>query len=241
MSGCAGIRSSLGVYVVGAIDSAERARVEEHLAGCPACRDELAAFAGLPALLGRVDEEQIREVADPPGELLESLLARAGQERRRPSRWMPLAVAACVLLLVGGLFGGLLTSLGDDGGGEAGAPPPVRVTVAESPPSPSPSEPPGEKITAANPRTGVKGYAILRAKKSGTHIELYLSGAPYGDSCRFQVVARDGQKDTLGSWNVAYKGKGYGEYKGVTRFPRDQLYSLEINTLDGRPLLMFPA
>ncbi|WP_067475417.1 anti-sigma factor family protein [Actinomadura hibisca] len=238
MSGCAEIRASLGVYVVGAIEPAERARLEEHLAGCPACRDELAAFAGLPALLGRVDEEQIREVAGPPEELLESLLARAGEERRRPSRWIPLAMAACVLLLVGGLFGGLLTSLGDDR--HVSAPPPVQTTTAASP-GPSPAEPPGEKITAENPRTGVKGYAILRARKSGTHIELYLSGAPYGDACRFQVVARDGQKDSLGSWNVAYKGKGYGEYKGVTRFPRDQLYSLEINTLDGRPLLMFPA
>jgi len=55
-AGCREIRHSLGVYVLGAIDPADRALVEEHLASCPECREELAGLAGLPALLavGRV-------------------------------------------------------------------------------------------------------------------------------------------------------------------------------------------
>ena len=51
---CAEARLSLGVYVLGAIDPAERALVDSHLAGCRDCRDELAGLAGIPALLSRV-------------------------------------------------------------------------------------------------------------------------------------------------------------------------------------------
>ena len=54
MSSCREIRQALGVYVLGAIDPAERAQVDEHLATCPDCREELASLAGLPAMLRKV-------------------------------------------------------------------------------------------------------------------------------------------------------------------------------------------
>ena len=49
---CTDARPSLGVYVLGAIDPAERALVDAHLVTCRDCRDELAGLAGLPALGG---------------------------------------------------------------------------------------------------------------------------------------------------------------------------------------------
>ena len=55
---CPETRLSLGVYVLGAIDPAERALVDAHLATCRDCRDELAGLAGLPALLARVSAEE---------------------------------------------------------------------------------------------------------------------------------------------------------------------------------------
>jgi hypothetical protein len=51
---CQEARVALGVYVLGAIDPAERALVDAHLATCEACRAELAEFAGLPSLLALV-------------------------------------------------------------------------------------------------------------------------------------------------------------------------------------------
>ena len=51
---CADTRQALGVYVLGAIDPAERSLVDAHVSGCPECQDELAGLAGLPALLSRV-------------------------------------------------------------------------------------------------------------------------------------------------------------------------------------------
>ena len=46
-SQCAQIRPELGVYVLGAIAPADRARVRWHLASCPRCREEVAGLAQL--------------------------------------------------------------------------------------------------------------------------------------------------------------------------------------------------
>ena len=94
---CHDARPSLGVYVLGAIDPAERALVDAHLATCRDCRDELAGLAGLPALLARVNPDEVsricaddavRTVTDerPPEELLGTVLDLAAARRRR-TRW----------------------------------------------------------------------------------------------------------------------------------------------------------
>ncbi|MEV4002057.1 zf-HC2 domain-containing protein [Actinomadura sp. NPDC049753] len=245
MSGCTQARTALGSYVLGALDPGERAELEAHLRDCPACRDELAGMAGLPALLGRVDEAQLEEIAGPPPELLDGLLARAAERRRgrlgplerlaagRAAGWAPLAAAACLLLVVGGLFGGLLFPSRSGGTDGAGAKPPTSTA------SPAPGAA-GERITAEDPRTAVKGYVVLHRKPWGTEVELHLAGVPKGSHCRLQVIARDGRRDALGSWYVPYD-EGYGEYRGSTMFPRGQLFSFEIVGLDGRPLLTIPT
>jgi hypothetical protein len=114
---CTEARPSLGVYVLGAIDPAERTLVDHHLATCRDCRDELAGLAGLPALLARVNPDEVSRIrADdtvrtatedrPSGELLGTVLDLA-EARRRRTRWRFLATAAAVVVLAGGLFGGL--------------------------------------------------------------------------------------------------------------------------------------
>ena len=114
---CTDARVSLGVYVLGAIEPAERALVDAHLATCRDCRDELAGLAGLPALLARVNPDEIsriraddtvRTVTDdrPPGELIGTVLDLA-EARRRRTRWRFVAAAAAVVAIAGGLFGGL--------------------------------------------------------------------------------------------------------------------------------------
>src|ERR1700739_1342092 len=87
---CREIRQLLGVYVVGAIDPAERALVDEHLAECQSCRDELAGLAGLPAMLSRVpaaDVERLSllslpEALQAPDEVFVSLFGRVLGTRR---------------------------------------------------------------------------------------------------------------------------------------------------------------
>src|ERR1700735_189213 len=114
---CADARPSLGVYVLGAIEPAERSLVDAHLATCRDCRDELAGLAGLPALLARVNPDEISRIcADdtvrtvtedrPPRELIGTVLDLAAARRRR-TRWRFAATAAAVVAIAGGLFGGL--------------------------------------------------------------------------------------------------------------------------------------
>src|SRR5262249_12853653 len=106
---CREIRHALGVYVLGAIDPGERTQVDEHLATCADCREELASLAGLPALLRRVPTAEAERLAAadqngsategaPPDGLLPALLAPTGQTRR-VRRWRELAAAAAVAVL----------------------------------------------------------------------------------------------------------------------------------------------
>src|SRR5690349_7106205 len=92
VASCREIRQALGVYVLGAIDPAERAVVDRHLAGCPDCREELAGLAGLPAMLRKVpiSEAERLTISDldlaaddlPTKDMLDSLVARTANVRR---------------------------------------------------------------------------------------------------------------------------------------------------------------
>ena len=110
-------------YLLGALDETERAAFEEHLAGCPACREEVdqlsPAAQALPRSVDPVDPPpslKARIMAEVEREA--SLLAAAGPDADRPPRaarrrlWpslriprlVPAAVAA-VLLVVGVAIG----------------------------------------------------------------------------------------------------------------------------------------
>ena len=115
---CAEARPSLGVYVLGAIDPAERGLVDAHLVTCRDCRDELAGLAGLPALLARVNPDEISRICaddtvrpmasdDHPSEELLGTVLGLAEARRRRNRWRYLSAAAAVVAIAGGLFAGL--------------------------------------------------------------------------------------------------------------------------------------
>jgi anti-sigma factor RsiW len=53
----------VGAYVLGALVPAERDAFEKHLATCAICREEVAELAVLPGLLGRIDFETARSIA----------------------------------------------------------------------------------------------------------------------------------------------------------------------------------
>src|ERR1700727_1290710 len=113
---CRDIRHALGVYVLGAIDPAERSKVDAHLSTCPDCREELAGLAGLPALLRRVPVGEAQQLADgdpdglsgdglagpevPSVEMLDSLLGRTTPVPQT-RRWRGLAAAAALVLVAG--------------------------------------------------------------------------------------------------------------------------------------------
>ncbi len=232
LSTCSWVRTSLGVYVLGAIDPAERAEVDSHLPACSMCRDEVAALAGLPALLGRISEEQISQVGEPQPVLLEQLLTTAAAERpRRRWNWWSLSLAAAVVLVVGALIGGLVTS----GAGRSSAPiarPSPTVTS-------SPATPPLEERSATDPVSKVEAWVGLQAEEWGTALIVRLRGAPQGARCRMYAVAANGRRDAAGAWQ--YGGHEYEEFNGSTMIARANLSRIEIVMTNGHRLVAIPA
>jgi Putative zinc-finger len=225
-SECSRLRMSLGVYVLGAIDPAERAELDRHLSGCERCRDELASLAGLPAMLSRVSEEQLDRLGPPPEELFDSILAQANREsrtrRRRSVVWHLAAAAALVVATGAGM--GLATR--DDGR------PAPRVPVSAPPQA-------GRTLVGQDPVTGVRAQISMQPKGWGTALDMRLTGAPRGAHCRMIVVDKNGRSDIAGAWAVPYAARegGSAEYFGSSMISSDQVASIEVRTVDGHRLL----
>jgi predicted anti-sigma-YlaC factor YlaD len=222
---CSRLRILLGVYVLGAIEPAERAMVDAHLGVCGRCRDELASLAGLPAMLGRVTEDQLEQLGSPPEELLDSILTKAAGESRgrRRKNSLLLVAAAAALVVVTGV--GVRALSGTDGGG----------TVAKPPPSPAATASAATTVDGNDPATGVRAEIAMQPKKWGTAFSVRLAGAPADSQCRLIAIDKKGRRDVAGGWQVAYLGEA--SFYGSSMFQKQDIESVEIRTLDGKRLL----
>jgi len=200
---CREIRHSLGVYVLGAIEPGERAQVDEHLATCADCREELASLAGLPALLRRVPtaEAERLAVADqadsatgetPPDHLLPSLLARTTQARR-VRRWRELAAAAAVAVLALGAGAAGASLLGS---GPA-TPPAAHGQASHT----------WHTVSAIDGHTGATLTVKYASVHWGTMMIAQVSGIPAGTVCQFQITDTQGHHIAVGGWRVEYQGR----------------------------------
>jgi anti-sigma factor RsiW len=128
MSGCQSIGALLDGYHDGELGSIERWRVQRHLAGCEACRDELASLGALGGLVrtavGRAPEPDLWDAIEQRLPSRRPERERLGVQRRAPSRrrWVaPLrvgaAAAACAaVFLVTTSDSGRLASIGGASG-----------------------------------------------------------------------------------------------------------------------------
>ena len=132
MSEHEGSQRDLGSYLLGALDPAERTAVQVHLSTCGACREELASYAGVPGLLGRLTRDEVLgEALFPPASLLPSVLAAVEAERgSRQSRLRRWQVAAGMAALAAAA--GLVLAVGLPGSSPAGAPLVAATGVAAS-------------------------------------------------------------------------------------------------------------
>lgn len=191
---CRTYRELLGVYVVGAIEPAERAEVDAHLAQCYECREELAGLALLPALLHRVPLEEAERIAagespvgqeDPAPDILASLLRKAGVKRRTRRLRAAFTTAAAVLIAAGG------------------------ATAVSQALSPS-QHVHQASFDVAAARTGAVAVTVHYKKTSwGTTMWVRATGLPEWTRCRFWVVAKDGSRTLAGGWIVGPRGDRY--------------------------------
>jgi predicted anti-sigma-YlaC factor YlaD len=231
---CAETRISLGAYVLGALDPADRGRVDAHLATCAECREELASLAGLPGLLGRVSRADIEaEPMEPGPQLLERLLGAAAAERRhdRSRRWLTSAAAAVIAVAAVSVAVGVSHSGHHNTGAAA---PVVPVGVSQT-------------FTATNPQTHVQASVTEWKKGWGASLQVTVTGVTAdlaGTKCQLIAVGPGGTTDIAASWAAPAAG-----YTGVTKVNADgatSLASMDITAFkvvgsDGATLVWVPA
>jgi hypothetical protein len=226
---CTDARPSLGVYVLGAIDPAERALVDAHLLTCRECRDELAGLAGLPALLARVNPDEISRITSedtvrtatddrPPAELIGTVLDLAAARRRR-TRWRFAAAAAAVVAIAGGLFGGLSS-----------------ITTTQNVAIPvSPGGTHWETVEATSAVTGASASVAYSHEMWGDAFEVLVDHIPVGTTCQLWVVHPNGARTQVAAWTTA-SDEGTVWYAGSMAATAAPISSFQI-TADKKVLL----
>jgi len=231
---CRDIRHALGVYVLGAIDPAERAAVDAHLSTCPECREELAGLAGLPALLRRIPVGEAQQLADDPegvpGDempsdlMLPSLLNRTARVRRT-RRWRGLAAAAAVVLAAG-----TAGAIGYSAVHQAGPPPSVASGgLARH----------FTTVSATDPRTHVWASVRYSAQGWGTAVDTLVRGVPADTRCQLEITDTTGHTTVAGSWKTTYD-EGSTWYPGGTSVALDSVRSFQV-TAHGKVLVSIPV
>jgi hypothetical protein len=231
---CRDFRQALGVYVLGAIDPAERALVDSHLSTCPECREELAGLAGLPALLRRVPVAEAERLAhdvfdespadDPAGdEMLRSLLHRTARYRRE-RMWRGLAAAAAVVLLAGsgGAVGWNALHPAASGAGS-------HVAASAH----------WDTTSGTDPATLTSIRVMYAPRFFGTAVKVQVHGVPVGTDCQLQITDSSGHRSIVGGWTATYHDVSYW-YPGETSILAANVRSFQI-TSGGKVLISVPA
>ena len=208
------VTESLGPYLLGALDTRERAAMEAHLADCAACRTIADELRPVPVLLGRLHIDDLTP-PEPSPRLLERVLAAQATARRR--RRVGVLVAAAGLAALVGLAGGVI-------GAGAPADEPSAETVA---------------VTAAEGAEGITATAWLTPSDGGTGIRLHLDGVPGGEWCSLIVRDRDGRTETAATWQVRY-GEDVDVPTVTTEVSLDRIDELAVITAEGEELVSLP-
>jgi len=211
--------TSLGAYVLGALDDRERDRVDDHVAACDQCRAELEALIPVRSYLARMSPEELRALesqAAPPVALHARLRTAVRAERRRARRRRVAAVAALAAVVALGFAGWR--------------------AAEERRPAPAPV---ASATTAADgARAGVHATVAATPRAWGTELRVRLSGAAPGERCRLVARARDGSTEVAGTWWTTYSGSA--DVTGAAAIPAADLVALDVVTAAGQRLIRVP-
>jgi len=214
-------------YVLGSLSSVDRHEFEAHMADCPSCREAVAQLSGMPALLSRLDRNEVAAINESDHTSwvqemsadLPSLLATVRWRRRRTRlvTWTAAAAAAVVLAIS------------------------VLVGVAGRSPTSTPPQASASALPMAQVGTTLLASTVsLSSQQWGTHIALkFVCTAPvdaHHDTVALVVVGRDGSQSRLATW-VAIPGHT-ATPTGSISTPVDQIAAVQVVLADnGRVML----
>lgn len=219
-------RTQLGAYALGALEPAEAAEVDEHLATCAECRAELAELTELTGILSEVPPEAFLEGPPDDGDLLLQRTLRQVREQegepeeeprpRRRSRW--LLVAAAAVVVAGALGGG------------------VAIGRSTAPTGPATQPVAGARqVTTSDSASGATMAATVEPRPGWSWVRVQLTGLTAGDQCEMVVTDKSGYSWVAGSWLVSEKAaKNGSSFSGGVLVPVDQVRSVEIRTVQGK-------
>lgn len=208
------VHSELGAYVLGGLEPHERRAVEDHVAHCAECRDELARLSGLPPLLDRLTVE---EVTADVGSVSERLAARgrraAADEHvrlRRHLRWWRAGAVAAALLAV------------------------VAAGVAWQPWAGPPDRLVAQLVPVADDATAVEGTIAAYAWEWGSTIEIRVEDLPARTAYLVWAVAEDGTRERAGTWGPTADGGAM--VRAASAIQRPALVRVQVTDPEGTPL-----
>lgn len=180
---CRQWKEELGAYALGHLANEERARLEAHLEGCPACRAEADSLFAVSRLLPHADPQRFGPAPQPPAELGKRIAATIGNERRSKRRQRRLR------------FG-----LGFGGAAAATAMAVLAIFVLSSGSEGSPEQ----HVAFRSLPSGVKIAATLEPQAFGTEIHMYVKGISSGTLCRVYMRGPGGGDVSAGSFRYRW-------------------------------------
>ncbi|MBM7772819.1 hypothetical protein JOD54_003023 [Actinokineospora baliensis] len=239
--------SSLGAYLLGALDPAERSAFEAHATDCTDCRGELVRLAPLPGLLHRISAADFEDTPEVPADLrsISGPVDRPAwydddpldddppapvpvaappapvvadiDMSRRARRWALMGAAAAVVVALS--VGGALVY---ERLHEPDAPRPTMVSWS-----------------ATDPASGVRADIDLTDRAWGTEVKIRLHDVPPGKPCKLVVRGRDGYPEIAGWWATSY-GEG-DQIPGSTSINLTRISRVQVMTDDNVVLVDIPA
>lgn len=225
-------RAMLSAYSLDLLGASDRLVVEEHLAECVACGNELFDFAELRGLLDRLPAEAFLEGSPESADLAVRSPSRGVLKRDgagRYGRWRKLAATVLALIAALGL-GGYVGRKGLPGLPSGGA---VADTAASTP---------GPRVLSrASSSTGVRLSAEIIPEPGWIEVRARFYGVRAGLSCRLVVQSRRGAEQTVLSWIAPERQPATGvAISGAVVIAPNSIVAIKVVTFEGKQLVSIP-
>ncbi|MFJ5259932.1 anti-sigma factor family protein [Streptomyces sp. NPDC088387] len=205
----------VAAYALGVLNEADAFRFEDHLMECPSCAAHVTEFGPVSRqlmLYRRATPRFVNPMATPGPRMLDRLLAEVATRHRAGRRRMLFAVAASVVLAVGGPALAVMA-----GGGES-------AVVVE----------------ATDARSGVWAQVTAEDEVWGANIELKVKDAAGPRPCRLVAVGHNGAEETVTNWTTPPRDARPNTMQGGAAMHPDDIDHYEVRSTDGETLVTLP-
>jgi hypothetical protein len=175
---CREWRGDLAAAALGNLDPNDELRLQAHLDGCAACREELQEISQVARALPAADTTHAMARHDPPSVLGDRVLGRLAWERasKRKHRRNRFLVAAAAVVAVAAASVGVIDVL--------------------------PSSPHQElrRVAFSVEPKGVQAHAVLQQQEYGTEVKLHVTGLDDGGWYWLWLTGDDGHRVAAGTF-----------------------------------------